>query len=164
MENTHWQVFYTKPRNEKKVFERLLTAGIDIYLPLQSRLKVWSDRKKKVDEPLFRGYIFARGTDAEMEEVLKDFGVVRRIYHAGKPAIIRDVEIQGIKKFLESGIHFERNDYIQVGDKVRIVEGPLNGILGEVLSSTNETTFILNLTSINASLQVKIQNSMLEKL
>lgn len=164
MENTHWQVFYTKPRNEKKVFERLLIAGIDIYLPLQSRLKVWSDRKKRVYEPLFPGYIFARGSEADMQIVVQDIGVVRSIYLAGKPATIRDVEIQGIKKFLESGIHFERNDFIQVGDKVRIVEGPLNGILGEVLSSSNETTFILNLTSINASLQVKIQNSMLEKL
>ena len=56
----HWFAVYTKSRNEKKVYERLIDEGYEAYLPLQKRLKQWSDRKKWVEEPLLRSYVFVK--------------------------------------------------------------------------------------------------------
>ncbi len=53
-----WYVLYTKSRNEKKLTQLLSEKGFDVYCPLQETVKQWSDRKKKVQEPIFKSYIF----------------------------------------------------------------------------------------------------------
>jgi transcription antitermination factor NusG len=96
----HWYAIYTTGRWEKKVYNRLQEAGVESYCPLNMVLRKWSDRVKKVEEPLFKSYVFVRISKDEFRKVLDIPGVVRFVYWLGKPAIIRDKEIEHIRKFL----------------------------------------------------------------
>src|SRR5687767_5047441 len=95
-----WYAVYTKPRREKKVDKLLNEKGMESYCPLQKIQRQWSDRKKIVEEPLFKSYVFVRISDEQQTELRMVNGVVNFVYWMGKPAIIKDKEIEIIKKFL----------------------------------------------------------------
>ena len=122
-----WYVIYTKPRNEKKVAERLQQIGITVYCPMITVIKQWSDRKKKVQLPLLNSYVFVCLEDKEREKVFQVSGVVRYLFWLGKPAMVREEEIlalqEGLKKTMTS---FEVKG-IKVGDLLPIPSGPLQG-------------------------------------
>jgi transcription antitermination factor NusG len=102
----HWYAIYTKPRWEKKVYGLFLNKGIEAYCPLNRTKKKWSDRVKWVDEPLFKSYVFVKVTEKEQPEVRMVNGVVNFVYWLGRPALVKDREIEVIRKFL--------NDYTDV--------------------------------------------------
>jgi transcription antitermination factor NusG len=97
---TYWTAFYTKPRNEKKAADRLISEGYNIYCPTRSVVKQWSDRKKKVTEPVFSSYIFANVNEISRPEILTNPSIVSNVHWLGKPAVIRDKEISEIRNFL----------------------------------------------------------------
>jgi transcription antitermination factor NusG len=96
-----WLAIYTKPRWEKKVHQLLIDKGIESYCPLNKVKRKWSDRIKTVEEPLFKSYVFVKVTDDDRTKVRLTNGVVNFVYWNGKPAIIREKEIQTIKRFLD---------------------------------------------------------------
>ncbi len=132
-----WFALYTRSRLEKKLEMRLRTKGIEVYVPLYKVQRQWSDRKKIVEEPLFRNYIFVRGTPSEYRFAVSEDGVVRGVTTNGQPAVIRDQEILTIKQFVESGVNLEiLEEKIyepQVGEYVEVTTGPLKGCVGEVM-------------------------------
>ena len=95
-----WYAIYTKPRWEKKVDSILLRKGINSWCPLQRVQRQWSDRKKVIEEPLFKSYVFVKINEAERLEVLTTDGALNFVYYLGKPAVIKDEEIEIIKKYL----------------------------------------------------------------
>ncbi|HLX91001.1 MAG TPA: UpxY family transcription antiterminator [Puia sp.] len=95
-----WYAVYTKPRWEKKIYKVFDEKGIEGYCPLNKVRKKWSDRVKVVEEPLFKSYVFVRITEEEMPKVRMTNGVVNFVYWQGKPAVIREKEIEIIRKFL----------------------------------------------------------------
>jgi len=99
-EAKHWYAVYTKPRWEKKVNTFLTDKGIESYCPLNKVHKQWSDRVKLVEEPLFKSYVFVRIPAEEHADVRLVSGVLNFVYWLGKPAIIKQVEIDRIKRFL----------------------------------------------------------------
>jgi len=96
-QNSKWHVLYTKPRHEIKALERLAQNGFEVYCPMKTTLKQWSDRKKKVSEPLLPSYIFIKTTEKNRPQPLKDPSVLNYIFWLGKPAIVRDSEIDTLK-------------------------------------------------------------------
>ncbi len=102
MNNKHWYALYTKSRNEKKVHQLLEEAGIESYLPLIKTLKQWSDRKKWVEEPLFKSYIFVQVQANQYYHVLNIPGIVRYITFEGKAVIVPEKQILAIKQFLNN--------------------------------------------------------------
>jgi transcription antitermination factor NusG len=100
-EKQHWYVVYTLPRWEKKVATLLASKGIEHYCPLNRVQKQWSDRKKVVLEPLFKGYVFIKTDEGSKWDLKKIDGIINYVYWLGKPAVVREEEIQTIKKFLE---------------------------------------------------------------
>ena len=128
-----WYALYTEPRHEKKVADRLLKLGVEVYCPLVTQIKQWSDRKKKVEVPLLPSYVFVKLEDSNRDVVFQVSGVVRYLFWLGKPAIIRNEEIQQLKQWLLDTVvtSFEVKG-IQVGDTYKIQTGPLAGKLGIV--------------------------------
>ena len=100
MNDKRWLVLYSKPRWEKKVDAALIRKGIESWCPLNKVQKHWRDRKKIIEEPLFKSYVFVKISETERSEVLITPGVLNFVYYVGKPAIIRDDEIKNIKEFL----------------------------------------------------------------
>lgn len=153
---TYWTAFYTKPRNEKKAAERLLLKGYDVYCPTTTVIRQWSDRKKKVKEPVFSSYVFAKVNEAVRQQVLMDPSIVSSVFWLGKPVRIRDTEIQAIREFL--------NDYVVVrsaafdlnkGDRAVITAGPLRGEEG-IVRQKRGGKVLLQLYSLGLELQAEI--------
>src|ERR1700744_4797195 len=100
-EEKNWYAVYTRPRWEKKVGELLIQRRIEAYCPLNRVRKKWSDRMKWVEEPLFKSYVFVRLTADEMTDVRLVGGIVNFVYWLGSPAVVKDKEIEAIRKFLD---------------------------------------------------------------
>ena len=125
-QKSKWHVLYTKPRHEIKALERLAQNGFEIYCPMKTTLKQWSDRKKKVSEPLLPSYIFIKTTDKEREIPLKDPSVLNYIFWLGKPAIIRESEIDTLKGIInkEKVQEFEIRK-LKIGSEIVINKGQI---------------------------------------
>jgi transcription antitermination factor NusG len=139
-ENRKWYAVYTRPRCEKKVSEILTRKKIENYCPINKVVKQWSDRKKVIYEPLFTSYVFVRVPELAITSLKQTQGVINLVYWLGKPAVIRDLEIEKIKKFLCEyvNIKLERSP-ISISDKIRILGGPLMEFEGEVMSVGTNT-------------------------
>ena len=98
----NWYVVYTKPKWEKKVAERLNEIGVVTYCPLVTKTSQWSDRKKKISVPLFNSYIFVKVEDKERNRVFEITGAIRYLFWLGKPAIVKDSEIETIQQWLSA--------------------------------------------------------------
>lgn len=152
-----WFAVYTKPRNEKKVFERLVEKGIETFLPLQKRLKQWSDRKKMVDEPLFRSYIFVHITPKQYFDVLNTMGVVRYVTFERKAVAIPEKQIEQIKQLLVQDIEIEAVEgYIEPGTKVEVRFGSLQGVEGELVEHAGRKKVVIRIDHISHSLLVTL--------
>lgn len=144
LEEKRWLAIYTKPRSEKMVDERLQSKGIETYLPLHETIKQWSDRKKKVKEPLFKSYVFVRVTERERLEVLKVNGVLNFVFWLGKPAVIQDVEIERIKYFLKEAVNKEiAIDNLEPGELAKITGGHFKDEKVLILSSEKREYFVI---------------------
>lgn len=148
----HWYVLYTSPRAEKQVRDRLQAKGIDCWLPLHRTPRKWSDRVKMIDIPLYNSYIFVHTTEANLHELYKVYGVNRIVHYNGKPAIIRQNEIDAIKYFLQQAA--ERT--LVEGEEVEILCGSLKNISG-VVKTIKRKHLILFIESINATVCVSLE-------
>ena len=126
IQNSKWHVLYTKPRHEIKALERLAQNGFEVYCPMKKTLKQWSDRKKKVSEPLLPSYIFIKTTEKKRAIPLKDPSVLNYIFWLGKPAIVRESEIDALKGIISKDKiqEFEIRQ-LNIGDKIQINNGQI---------------------------------------
>ena len=152
-----WYVVYTRSRHEKRIYSQLQKNNIDAFLPLYTTIKQWSDRKKKVSEPLFSCYLFVFISPKEYFDVLNVPGVVRYITTNRKAVIMPEQKIQTIKNLLENKYEVEETtDVFLKGNKVEIMAGPLIGIKGEFVDYANKKRVILRIEEINKSLLVSV--------
>lgn len=134
IENEFWYVIYTRPRWEKKIAAILDQKGIENYCPLNKVERRWSDRKKTIMEPLFKGYIFIKIEEPKKWDIKQIDGIVNYVYWLGKPARIRESEINNIKFFLKEFTSVEViNNKIVIKDAVIINEGVLMNYKGMVI-------------------------------
>ena len=153
----NWYVIYTKPKWEKKVAEQLAEAGIDCYCPLITQIRQWSDRKKKVEVPLFNSYVFVQLDESERNSVFQSAGVVRYLFCLGKPAIVRHEEIEVIKKWINTSDAADiMVDRYKIGDAIQLESGPFSAQKAIVQEVTN-THYVLVLESLGCVLKMKIK-------
>lgn len=123
----NWYALYTKPRNEKKVEEQLLKMGVETFCPKISVVKQWSDRKKRVSQPLIPSYVFIKIKEQERDLVFSVSGVVRYLFFLGKPAIIKESEINAMKETLNHDFKEVGVMDLEKGQKFTIEEGTFKG-------------------------------------
>ncbi|HMO33809.1 MAG TPA: UpxY family transcription antiterminator [Lacibacter sp.] len=166
MSNTRkWYAVYTRPRTEKKVAEQLTRKGFETYAPLNRVVRQWSDRKKIIYEPLFTSYVFVRVEETELSNLRQaDSAIVNLVYWLNKPAVIRDAEIDLIRRFLNehTNVQVERTP-IQVNDNIRVLGGPLMDQEGQVVSVQRKTVKVI-LPSLGYMMQAEINQRNLELL
>lgn len=161
----HWYAVYTHPRWEKKVHKLLTEAGIESYCPLNTTIRKWSDRLKKVEEPLFKSYVFVHLLTSELQAVRNTPGVVNFVYWLHKPAIIRDQEIEDIKRFLGEYDQVEvirMDGPIRPGNRLRITSGLLMEKEATAIKVHGRTVEVL-IESIGFKLVATIDKKRLEK-
>ena len=154
-----WYILYTKPRNEKKIAQRLSEAGYTVYCPLQKVRRTWSDRTKVVEEPLFKSYLFIQIEDSHRDEVFSFPGTVRYLFWLRRPAQVRQVEINAIQKWL--GEYNHEDIYISdilPGKFVRITSGQFAGEEAVLLDRSNHKA-VVQLKELGIQLSLSLSNN-----
>lgn len=161
-ENKNWYVVYTRPRWEKKVAGLLQSKDIEHYCPLNRVLKQWSDRKKVVLEPLFKGYIFVKLDEANKWDIKNIEGVINFVYWLGKPARVREDEIDTIKKFLQefNGVEVVERQ-LNVHSRVLVKQGVLMNYRGIIIEITGSKARV-NIESMGIQLSAVFDKKNLE--
>ena len=160
--NLRWYAAYTRPHHEKKVYTLLEEKNIHSYLPLVKEYRRWSDRKKWVEEPLIRGYIFVNIKLTNTLYVLETDGVVRFVTFNKEYAAIPDFQIEALQRANSSDYKLTPSKYLGIGQPVEIVSGPLKGVVGRVESIYNREKFVISLDAIQASFTVNLDPSLIK--
>lgn len=151
----NWYVVYTKPKWEKKVAEKLNEIGIECYCPLIIQTKQWTDRKKKVEVPLFNSYVFVQLEETDRNSIFQISGVVRYLFWLGKPAIVRNEEINIIKTSLAApNLSDVSVTSIQVGDRIKLESGAFSN-QDAIVQEISNTYYTLVLESLGCVLKIK---------
>lgn len=152
----NWYVIYTKPRGEKKVAEQLNKIGVNCYCPLIQKQQQWSDRKKKVELPLFNHYVFVQLNEKDKNLVFASPGVIRYLSWLGKHAIVKDHEIETIKEWLKDATAEILVSIHQIGETIKLCSGPFvnqNAIIKEI---TNTHHYLI-LESLGCTLKMRVK-------
>lgn len=147
----HWYALYTKPRNEFKAAKQLEAVEVGYYLPTYMKISQWSDRKKKITEPLLRGYIFIFSNEKERILSLEQPSIVRCVCERGQPAIIPEWQIDNLKQMLQTNAVFHIKEGLVRGAKVKIKEGPFQGVVGIVQEAEIGKTIVVSIDLLNRS-------------
>ena len=159
-----WIAVYTRPRHEKTVEQELINKGFETYLPILRERRKWSDRKKWVEFPMFRSYVFTRITFNKVLPVLETIGVVKIIKFGNEPAVVQDKHIEGIKLMIKGGYNPQTTDYFLRGDQVEVRDGPLKGLAGEVIRLDGHDRLVIRIDAIQHSVSVQIERRFLKAL
>lgn len=145
MSNKNWYVLYSKPRWEKKVDTTLVKKGIESWCPVKKIERQWTDRKKIIEEPIFKSYVFVRVDEKEKLEVLITPGVLNFIYFLGKPAVVRDEDIETIKRYLlvaDTNIEIISSTGFTQNTKVKVSHGVFIDAEGTVLRTGKKRVYV----------------------
>jgi transcription termination/antitermination protein NusG len=165
-ESESWFAIHTRSRCEKKVSTQLGEKQINTFLPMVKEVRLWSDRRKLIEQPLFPGYVFVqmRGDDKTRVSVLRTSGVVGFVGIQGQGIPIPDDEIENIMTLLSSTVPFEPYPFLRVGQKVRIRGGYLDGIEGILVAKRSDCSVVISVNLIQRSLAVRVNGFDLESL
>ncbi|MBQ2498711.1 MAG: UpxY family transcription antiterminator [Bacteroidales bacterium] len=162
-----WYAVYVKSRYEKKTCKLLEDRHIEVYLPLLNRLKQWSDRKKMVEEPLFKSYIFVRTDLKNYYDILNTPGVVRFVGFEGRPAPVPDNQIMAVRQFVgdyDGVLELDEIQSLHEGQLVEIVYGEMKGLVGRLVSFNGKQRLIVDIESVGRSIPINISRSQVRSL
>ena len=152
---TPWYAVRTRSRHEQVVREQLARKSVEVFLPTVARWSRWKDRKKKIDWPLFPGYVFARFVPDDRIGILKVDGVVQIISNNGVLSPIPDEEIDSIRTLVDSELAYDPVPLIKEGDMVRVIHGPLKGVIGRLVRKGTHARLILSVDLIGQAVSVE---------
>ena len=162
----NWYAIYTRSRSEKKLLCDLVRKGIEAYLPLKKEMKVWSDRKKWVETPLFTSYVFVKVSTREYYDALKSSWAVRYVCFENRAVPIPEAQIDSLKLLLEDT---KRNieltqDCLKKGDHLEVTIGPLKGVRGELVELRGQHRIVLRFVSLGCCVHADISMDEVKRL
>jgi len=155
----NWYALLTHARHEKVVVQRLAERGVKTFLPLVTEVHRWSDRKKSVQLPLFRCYVFARFAPNRDERlrVLRVDGVFGLIGAHGEGTPIPEEQIDAVRQVVEGAAPGSAYPFLKIGQRVRIRGGALEGMEGILISRNGDRTLVISVDAIQRSLAVRVE-------
>jgi transcriptional antiterminator RfaH len=156
-ERRSWYVIYVKARHEKRAYSDLTAHGLESYLPMRKELHKWSDRKKWVEVPLFSSYVFVKALPREFGGVYLASGFVKFVATNGKPSIIPDNQVDGVRRIVEYySSDVEVLDGSYYGREAEVTSGPLAGLRGEIVELLNRKHFVIRIEGLDKLLSVSV--------
>ena len=152
-----WHAIYVRSRHEKSVHAELQQKGIEPSLPLISVTRQWSDRRKKVEVPLFRGYVFVK-IDIKNEKlpVLTTSGVVKFVTFNNVTVPIPEDQMYWLQQMIASDLLLSQEQDFPVGTEIDVMFGPLKGLRGQVKQKNSETRLVVWFDAIMQGVSVEI--------
>ncbi len=159
-----WFAVQTRPRHEKRVALELKEKGVEVFLPLLQAIHQWSDRRRQVELPLFSSYLFVRLQEQRRQRitVLHTQGALRFIGPRGMGVAVPEDEIEAVQTLLRERIAFTACPFVNIGQKVRIRGGSLDGVRGILVAVNDDRSLVVSVDSIQRSLQFRIDGYCLE--
>lgn len=151
-----WFALRVRSNHEKPVSSLLQAKGVEEFLPAYRSRRLWSDRIRDLDLPLFPGYIFCRIPIKERPSVLATTGVVGMVGIQKHPLPIPDAEIAAVRTMVESKTIVEPWPFVRIGQRVRVRRGPLAGLEGILLSAKNSHRLVVSVTLLGRSVAAGI--------
>lgn len=161
---TSWYAIYTQPRTEKKVAERLRLQNVEVYLPLQSKLQQWSDRKKWVEVPLINSYIFIKTNLYNYYDILNTQGVVKFISFGQTPAVVKQSDIELIRMLLADYHDIEvcYQGLLPQGTEVIVKAGPFRGMRGRLVEYKGKKLTVVDFQQMGFNLLLQLPLNIIE--
>lgn len=161
-----WLVVKTKANAEKKVAERLSLREVEVYLPLYTTVRQWSDRKKKIQKPLISSTVFAFMNEEERKELWNVVGVSGLLYFLGEPAVVREEEISAMQQLLKDGVYesVEFSPTLIEGQEVEITGGDFKGLRGIVVEEVNAQKVVIALQGLGAQVVFTLKKGAVRRL
>jgi transcription antitermination factor NusG len=159
-----WYALHTKPRHERRVETELGRKAIQSFLPMVNEVHRWSDRRKVVEAPLFSCYAFVRITDVSRAKgtILSTPGVFSIVGTRSAATPIPDCEIEALQKLMASGTPMSSTLFLNVGQRVRVRGGALDGVEGVLESRAGGSKLIVSIELIQRSVSVPLSGYDLE--
>jgi len=151
-----WNAIYTRHQHEKIVAENLTRSGVEVFLPTYNVIRQWTDRKKCLCLPLFPCYVFLRTCFEQRWKILATPSVHSFVTFGDRPAQIPDLELDAIRKAVESRIRVEPLPFLHCGDWVRVKSGPLAGIEGILIRKKGSYRLVLSVELLWKSIAVEV--------
>ena len=159
-----WFAAYTWANHEKRVADQFVQRSVEHFLPTCETIRRWKDRKVRIQQPLFSGYIFVRLALRDRLQVLQVPSVVRLVGFNGCPAALSDQEIETLRKSLIPDLGALPHPYLKEGKRVRIVKGPLHGVEGILIRKKNAFRFVVSIDLIMRAASVEVDAADVERI
>ena len=151
-----WYAVRVRSNFESRVSAVLNHKGVEQFLPTYRSRRIWSDRVKTMDLPLFPGYVFCRIPLEERNQVLITDGVVGLVGAGRQPIPVSELEIEAIRTIVQSQTPAEPWPFLKIGEKVRINHGALSGVEGILIRVKNSWRLVVSVTLLERSVAVEI--------
>jgi transcription antitermination factor NusG len=151
-----WYAIYTRHQHEKTVAQILTGKGFNTFLPLYATTHHWKDRTKALTLPLFPCYVFLKGGIERRLQIITTPGIYGLVSSAGQPAAIPDIEIEAIRRVVDSGTRVEAHPFLKCGSRVRVKCGLLAGIEGILVRKKNISRLVLNVEILGTAAAIEV--------
>jgi transcription antitermination factor NusG len=153
-----WFALQTRVNRERVVEQRLQERGVATFLPVVSEVRKWSDRKKVIQSPLFRNYLFAKLAPSKVDRlrILCVDGVFGFVGPRGEGTPIPDSQIEAVRALINGHVPYTAHPFLKIGQRVRIKSGAMNGVEGILVARSGESTLVISIDAIQRSMAVRI--------
>jgi transcription antitermination factor NusG len=162
--NYPWFAVQVRTQREQGVADYLRGKAYEWFLPTYKRRKLWSDRVREIQVPLFPGYLFCRFDPQDRLPILKTPGVIQIVGYNRVPVPVDEQEIAAVQKLVASGVPNQPWPFLAVGDRVRIESGPLRGLEGILTHLRGTHRLVLSVTLLQRAVAVEIDSALVESL
>ena len=152
----NWYALTIRPRHERAAARLLEQKGFEEFLPTYRARRRWSDRIKQIELNLFPGYVFCRFDARERSRVLSTPGVTSIVAFGRDPAEVPERELDAVRAVLASGLPVLPWPFLREGDRVRIEEGCLAGLVGTLAGCKDSTRVVVNVEILQRSVAVEV--------
>jgi transcription antitermination factor NusG len=155
----YWYALQTRVHRERVVEQRLQERGVATFLPMVTEVHRWSDRKKTVQLPLFNSYLFVKLAPSKVDRlrVLCVDGVFSFVGPKGEGTPIPDAQIEAVRALMEGRLPWSSHPFLEIGQRVRVRSGALQGIEGILVSRSGESSLVISVDAIQRSMAVRIE-------
>lgn len=157
-----WWALYVRHQHEKTVVEVLSARGLETFLPLYQSVSRWKDRDKVLSLPLFPGYVFVRGGLEWRLQVVTTPGVHMILSRGGQFATVPEAEIHAIRLAMGRPDRVEPHPFLECGQRVRVKQGPLEGVEGILVRKKNLWRLVLSVDMLGQSAAIDIDAAAVE--
>lgn len=159
----HWYALAVKPRHDKAVARSLEAKGFRTFVPLYRKRNQYTTRYKDSDLPLFPGYVFCRFDAMIRLPIITTPGIVQILGNGNSPIAVAETEINSLQMAIAAQVPIRPYPYVEIGQRVRIEEGVLAGVVGVIIKLKQNLRLVLSVTLLQRSVLLEVDQDQVSR-